>query len=156
MEVIKQVKARWPETGVVVITGYASVPSAVDAMRLGTFDYLPKPFTEDEIKAAVDGALKGKQSIPSEEVVEKVERREEEKLIQKREVIRVLQRTAEDAAFWKSLMERGSEVLEGYQLSGEAKTAIASGDLQWIREHIGTLSADQLAFIYKRLEREAW
>jgi DNA-binding NtrC family response regulator len=156
MEVIKHVKAHWPETGVVVITGYASVPSAVDAMKLGTFDYLPKPFTEDEIKAAVDGALKGRQSVPSEEVIEKVERKEEEKLIQKREVTRVLQRTIQDAAFWKSLMERGSEALEGYQLSGEAKAAIASGDLQWIQEHIGTLSAEQLAFVYKRLEREAW
>jgi len=53
-------------------------------------------------------------------------------------------------------MERGSEVLEGYRLTAEAKAAIASGDVQWIREHVETLSGDQLRFIYKRLEREAW
>jgi hypothetical protein len=41
-------------------------------------------------------------------------------------------------------------------MSTEAKAAIASGDLQWLREHIGTLSDEQLRFIYKRLEREAW
>ena len=59
-EVIKQVKAKRPETEVVVITGYSSVYSAVDAMKLGVYDYLPKPFTEDEIKNAVSGALENK------------------------------------------------------------------------------------------------
>jgi hypothetical protein len=61
-----------------------------------------------------------------------------------------------DEGFWKALMERGSEVLEGYRLTAEAKAAIVSGDVQWIRDHIGTLSGDQLRFIHKRLEREAW
>ena len=59
-EVIKEVKAKRPETEVVVITGYSSVYSAVDAMKLGVYDYLPKPFTEDEIKTAVSGALENK------------------------------------------------------------------------------------------------
>ena len=156
LDVIRRVKSRRPETGVVVITGYASVSSAVDAMKLGTFDYLPKPFTEDEIKSAVDGALKGQKSPRTEEVIHKVEKSEEDKLIQKHEVTMVLDRTRLDEDFWKALMERGSEVLEGYRMSTEAKAAIASGDLQWLREHIGTLSDEQLRFIYKRLEREAW
>jgi YesN/AraC family two-component response regulator len=141
---------------VVVITGYASVSSAVDAMKLGTFDYLPKPFTEDEIKTAVGDALKGQKSDRTEEVIQKVEKCEEDKLIQKREVVAVLDRTRLDEGFWKALMERGSEVLEGYRLTTEAKAAIVSGDVQWIRDHIGTLSGDQLRFIHKRLEREAW
>ena len=156
LDVIRRVKSRRPETGVVVITGYASVSSAVDAMKLGTFDYLPKPFTEDEIKSAVDGALKGQKSPLTEEVIQKVEKSAEDKLIQKHEVTAVLDRTRLDEDFWKALMERGSEVLEGYRMSTEAKAAIASGDLQWLREHIGTLSDEQLRFIYKRLEREAW
>lgn len=156
LDVIRQVKTRRPETGVVVITGYASVSSAVDAMKLGTFDYLPKPFTEDEIKTAVGGALKGQKSARTEEVIQKVEKCEEDQLIQKREVVAVLDRTRLDEGFWKALMERGSAVLEGYRLTAEAKAAIAAGDLQWLREHVGTLSDDQLRFIYKRLEREAW
>jgi DNA-binding response OmpR family regulator len=156
MEVIRTVKSRRPETSVVVITGYASVNSAVDAMKLGSFDYLPKPFTEDEIKSAVEGALKGKQSVSADTVVEKVERREEDKLIQKEEVIKVLDRTVDDEQFWKALMQHGSKVLEGYRLSAAAKAAIVSGDIEWIKKHVGTLSEEQLTFIYKRLEREFW
>ena len=156
MEVIREVKTKWPETGVVVITGYASTSSAVEAMKLGTFDYLPKPFTEDEIKAAVDGALKGKESVSSAAVVQKVERKEEQTLIQRDEVIRVLNRTMEDADFWRALLEHGSDSLKDYRISAEAKAAIVSGDLAWINKNIGPLSKEQLVFIYKRLEREAW
>ena len=53
-------------------------------------------------------------------------------------------------------MEKGSEVLEDYQLSSEAKAAIISGDLKWINENVGELTQKQLKFILKRLEREAW
>ena len=155
MEVIKAVKDRRPETGVVVITGYATVASAVNAMKIGVSDYLPKPFTEDEFMAAVGDALKDKEAVPAKAAVKKAET-EEEKLIQKREVIRVLNRTSEDSQFWNDLMAVGSSALEDYQLSNEAKAAIVSGDLRWINEHVGELTQKQLMFIYKRLEREAW
>jgi NADH-quinone oxidoreductase subunit E len=61
MEVIKKVKKGRPDTGIIVITGYSTVSSAVEAMKLGVCDYLSKPFTEDEIKSAVKDALKGKE-----------------------------------------------------------------------------------------------
>lgn len=156
MEVIRTVKAKKPDTGVVVITGYASVNSAVDAMKLGSFDYLPKPFTDDEIKTSVEDALKGHYAASSDSVIERVEKKEAETLIQKEEVIKVLDRTIVDQAFWRALMEQGSAALENYQLSTRAKAAIVSGDLAWINKHVGPLSKEQLAFIYKRLEREAW
>ena len=154
-EVIKQVKAKRPETEVVVITGYSSVYSAVDAMKLGVYDYLPKPFTEDEIKRAVSRALENKKKAMETEQVETAET-QEEKLIQKREVTNVLNRTAEDEAFWTELMENGSEALQEYNLSSEAKAAIISGDLKWINERVGELTQKQLMFIFKRLEREVW
>lgn len=156
LDVIRRIKSRKPETGVVVITGYPSVSSAVDAMKLGTYDYLPKPFTRDEITSAVDGALKHQGSTRTEEAIHKTEKGEEEKLIQKREVVEVLEHTRRDDAFWTALMVRGSEALDGYRLTAEAKGAIVSGDLQWIQKNIGPLSDEQLQFIYKRLEREAW
>ena len=155
MEVIKEVKETQPETEVVVITGYATVASAVDAMKVGVFDYLPKPFTEDEFMTTVGEALKEKEAAPAEAAVKKAVT-EEEKLIQTREVIRALNRTSEDGRFWNALMELGSAALEDYQLSNEAKAAIVSGDLRWINEHVGELTQKQLMFIYKRLEREAW
>ena len=155
MEVIKQIKADKPETEVIVITGYGTTATAVEAMKLGVHDFLPKPFTEDQIKAAIDEALKEHVAKPVEAVVEKAET-EEEKLIQRREVLGVLSRTAEDMDFWSQLMENGSVALADYQLSSEAKAAIAAGDLKWINENVGELTQKQLMFIYKRLEREAW
>jgi len=154
-EVIKQVKAKRPETEVVVITGYSSVYSAVDAMKLGVYDYLPKPFTEDEIKTAVSKALENKKKAGESKQIAAAES-QEEKLIQKREVIKVLNRTSEDETFWTELMENGSEALQDYHLSDEAKAAIISGDLKWINERVGELTQKQLMFIFKRLEREAW
>jgi len=155
LEVIKQVKEKRPATGVVVITGYSSVDSAHTAAKLGASDYLPKPFTEYEIKAAVNSVLNIKKEAPAEEIDYGVDTRKG-KLIQKREVIRVLNRTADESDFWLDLMEKGSEALDGYRLSTEAKAAIASGDLKWINKHVGELTQKQLMFIYKRLEREAW
>ena len=155
MEVIKQVKEAKPETEVIVITGYGTTATAVEAMKLGVHDFLPKPFTEDQIKSAIDEALREHVEKPAEAVIKKAET-EEEILIQRRVVMRVLGRTAEDSDFWADLMENGSLALADYKLSGEAKAAIASGDLKWINENVGELTQKQLMFIYKRLEREAW
>jgi DNA-binding NtrC family response regulator len=58
MEVIKKIKAEKPETEVIVITGYGTASTAVEAMKLGARDFLPKPFTEEQIKESIDSALK--------------------------------------------------------------------------------------------------
>jgi DNA-binding response OmpR family regulator len=155
MEVVRQVKENKPETEVIVITGYSSVDSAVEAMKLGAFEYLPKPFTDEQFKEVVEGALKEKKAVPLEKPAVDFET-EEGRLIQKREVIRALDRAAEDSDFWRELMEKGSEALADYQLSGRARYAITQGDLNWINENVGELTQKQLMFIYKRLEREAW
>jgi len=151
MEVIRQIRNERPETKVVIITGYPTVPSAVESAQIGVSDYLRKPFTEDELLAVVHEALRKDQS-PERFLSDTTEGR----LIQKREVLRVLDRTHEDSVFWRELMETGSEALEGYQLSNEAKAAIISGDLKWINENVGELTQKQLRFVLKRLEREAW
>lgn len=155
MEVIRKVRKEKPETEVIVITGYGTAAKAVEAMKLGVHDFLPKPFTEDQIKAAIDEALKVHVKKPAADATKEAET-EEEKLIQKREVLSVLSRTADDMHFWGELMENGSEALADYRLSYAAKAAIVSGDLKWINENVGELTQKQLKFIYKRLEREAW
>ncbi|MFC1813996.1 sigma-54-dependent transcriptional regulator [Thermodesulfobacteriota bacterium] len=63
MEVLSRVKENSPETMVIVITGYASVSSAVEVMKLGAFDYLPKPFTPHELRATVLQALSEREVI---------------------------------------------------------------------------------------------
>ena len=153
MEVIKQVKERRPQTEAIVITGYPSVSSAVESVKIGVYDYLRKPFTEDQLKVAVEGALKRKKEASLEEILV---RTEQDRLIQKQEVIRVLERASEDLGFWRELLKEGSKALEGYSLSLEAKAAIVSGDLNWIRKNIGELTKDQLRFVYKRPEVEDW
>jgi len=156
MEIIRKVKQQTPETEVVVITGYGTTATVVEAMKLGVSDFLPKPFTEDQIKAAIDGALKSLEEPAEAPSTIEEPASEADILIQKREVIQVLNRTWEDPAFWTDLMEQGSRALADYRLSSEAKAAITSGDLKWINENVGELTQKQLMFIYKRLEREAW
>ncbi len=156
MDVIRRIKAQTPETEVIVITGYGTTATAVEAMKLGVADFLPKPFTEDQIKTAIAGALKSQEETVVDEPAVGEAVTEEERIIQKRQVIQVMNRTWEDQTFWTDLMEKGSTALAEYQLSSEAKAAITSGDLKWINENVGELTQKQLMFIYKRLEREAW
>lgn len=49
LELIEIVKKYYPEIDVLVITGYASIDTAVKATKLGALDYIPKPFTPDEL-----------------------------------------------------------------------------------------------------------
>lgn len=62
IEVLARVKKDWPEVEVIVVTGYQTIHTAVQAIKLGAFDYLEKPFTPDAIIAAVEKAVdhKGK------------------------------------------------------------------------------------------------
>ncbi|EQD49524.1 Signal transduction response regulator, receiver region domain protein, partial [mine drainage metagenome] len=50
MELLREVRARWPRTLVVVVTGFASVETALDAMKSGAFDYVRKPFRIDQVR----------------------------------------------------------------------------------------------------------
>jgi len=57
MEVLQRVKEAHPEIEVVMVTGLSQVDTAVRSMKLGAFDYLPKPFDPDELKRVVERAL---------------------------------------------------------------------------------------------------
>jgi two-component system response regulator HydG len=57
LEVLRRVKDAHPLTEVIVMTAFGSIESAVEAMRLGAFDYIQKPFTEEELTARVGRAL---------------------------------------------------------------------------------------------------
>ncbi len=57
MEVLRRIKEQWSDTAVIVITGYSTVSSAVEVMKMGAFDYVPKPFTPAELRAVVTQAL---------------------------------------------------------------------------------------------------
>lgn len=57
IELLKSVKELSPETVVIVITAYASTETAVDAMKFGAYDYITKPFKNEEIRLIVQKAL---------------------------------------------------------------------------------------------------
>jgi len=57
MAVLKTIKQRWPETEVVIITGYPTVETAKEAVRLGAYDYLAKPVGPDEVINVANGAM---------------------------------------------------------------------------------------------------
>ena len=57
LELLKAVRDSNPATRVIIITGYASIETAVESARLGAIGYLPKPFTPNEIRTAAGQAL---------------------------------------------------------------------------------------------------
>jgi DNA-binding NtrC family response regulator len=56
MEILRTLKKEKPGESIIVMTGYSTVKNAVDAMQLGAFDYLAKPFSDDELVLSVERA----------------------------------------------------------------------------------------------------
>jgi len=57
LDLVRHVRENHADTEVMMITGYATVEGAVEAVKTGAEEYLPKPFTDEELLAAVDRAL---------------------------------------------------------------------------------------------------
>ncbi|MBN1418119.1 MAG: sigma-54-dependent Fis family transcriptional regulator [Planctomycetes bacterium] len=57
IDVLRAIKTRAPDVEVVIITGYASIASSVEAIKLGAFDYVPKPFTPEELRGVLAKAI---------------------------------------------------------------------------------------------------
>lgn len=58
LDLVRHVRENLKETEIVVITGYATIGGAVEALRTGAEDYLAKPFTDEELREAVERALR--------------------------------------------------------------------------------------------------
>jgi len=68
LELLKLVKTEWPLTKAVMITAYASTDTAMKAIQMGALDYIPKPFTPDELRSTVEKVLSGEiQEAPTTE-----------------------------------------------------------------------------------------
>ncbi|MFO8062944.1 MAG: sigma-54 dependent transcriptional regulator [bacterium] len=57
LDLTRHVKEHFPETEVIMITGYPSIDGAVEAVKIGAKEYITKPFTEEELFAAVEKVL---------------------------------------------------------------------------------------------------
>jgi len=71
IEVLKAIRVLQPDVPVIIITGYATVDSAVEAMKNGAFDYLTKPFLPEQIAEKINSAARQRElelsSLPGEE-----------------------------------------------------------------------------------------
>ena len=56
-ELMRVIRKRYPDVVVIVITGYGTIESAVEAIKMGAYDYLTKPIVDDEIRMLVNRAL---------------------------------------------------------------------------------------------------
>ncbi len=57
LDFLREVRRLSPDTLVIIMTAYATIQTAVEAMRLGAFDYLQKPFTNEEARRHIERAL---------------------------------------------------------------------------------------------------
>jgi signal transduction histidine kinase len=131
LEIMDYARRHCPETFVIVITGHASLGSAVESLRKGAFDYLKKPFEYEELIKTVKNALHQKR-------LERDRKRAQEELRKAHEELerRVEERTSELAKaneqLHREIEERKRTVKELHQMTEELKNyvRVASHDLK--------------------------
>jgi len=78
MELLQRLKKTDPDIVIIVITGYATIEFAVEAIKNGAFDFLPKPFSGDAIKMIVKRGMERRRLLKSAEKAEREKREIEE------------------------------------------------------------------------------
>ena len=146
MRVLRDIKRAKPALPVVMITGFGSVQSAIQAMKLGAAEYLEKPFAPDALVETVKKALHIAATKPPEDPG----------VIHKTEILRVLEQAAKDHNLVYELLHHPADALEGFNLTANEKLALLTGDIQWIEKHVGQLSATQRKWLEARLSAEIW
>ncbi|MGE4222298.1 MAG: sigma-54-dependent transcriptional regulator [Vicinamibacterales bacterium] len=99
-DLLPVVRSQYPDTGVVVVSALPSFESAVEAMRGGAADYLPKPFTPDQIRRAVERVIATRRSRSRlEELQAHFSRKEDDAILRSSQpAMRRLLETADRAA----------------------------------------------------------
>lgn len=69
LEVLRAAKERDPRTAVIIFTGYASIETALQAVREGAFDYLAKPFSKDQLELAVERGLENNRLVAENRIL---------------------------------------------------------------------------------------
>ncbi len=120
LETLKEIRRRDPDQQVVMITAYASVETAVQAMRMGAHDYLTKPFKNEDVLKTVRNGLKHRQLLTENRSLRRALRREVglEGLVGKSRVMQSLYRLIDQVA-----PSRSTVLIQGE--SGTGKELVA-------------------------------
>jgi two-component system, NtrC family, response regulator AlgB len=124
LELLPEILRRQPDAGVIVVTAYASIESAVNAIKRGAVDYVPKPFTPDQIRLAAHRVVEAQRLRRRlAELQEELDESGEPAFFDSRSAIflRFLQSTARAASSDAVVLLRGE--------SGTGKNVLA----RWIR-----------------------
>jgi len=146
MRVLRDIKRARPAMPVIMITGFATVRSAVQAMKLGAAEFLEKPFAPDDLVRTVRKALYDAQNASPAE----------QGLVHQDEILRFLDQAATDQNLNYELMHGGSDALESYELTGPEKLALLTADIDWIEKHVGQLNATRRKWLESRRDAEIW
>jgi hypothetical protein len=76
--------------------------------------------------------------------------------VHRKEILRVLERAAEDNDFIAQLTYQGDEALRGYDLAWLERAALLSGDIRWIEARLGKLDERLRTWLDCRLQQEKW
>jgi DNA-binding NtrC family response regulator len=144
MLILRDIKKAKPSMPVIIITGYANVQTAMQAMKLGAAEYIEKPFTPDQLLKAVDTTVSQAAALQTERQVP----------VHKEEILQVLERAAGDSDFVFRLLHRWADALEEYDLTGPEKLALLTGDIEWIEKQVGPLTEKQKRWLQRPLSAE--
>ena len=127
--VLREIKRAKPALPVVIVTGYTSVQSAIQSLKLGAANVLEKPFSPDELVQVVKAAMeKAAQSDA-----------QNQGLINEGEIYKILEKIAGDPQFAAALFEKGTDALDDYRLTAAEKLALLTGDVEWFEGYMGVL-----------------
>ena len=74
LELLVAIKKYRPQTEVIIVTGYGSMESAIQAMKFGSYDYLQKPFKLDHLKLIIDRIVEEKKLEDKAQLIRKISR----------------------------------------------------------------------------------
>jgi len=93
LEILRRIKEHYPKLPVILMTGYSDTDTAIEAMKLGAFDYIPKPFENQEIRQLIEKGLDAYQMIEDTVLFTEETRGREDKIIGSSRVMHEIYKT---------------------------------------------------------------